>query len=214
MTRSRRGIAAAATVVLSYPAAIGVQFIAGSGAETVIHFMTGTGFVLLATSVFDFGLPRWINVVGAVAAAAFGGIFLLQGVCDVTGSESLRYVAFDLLGHHLERLLPELVYFWFVALLLLASWGKSRILGWLVMLVVVGLEVATLASLLFGVPMPTVKVQILLPFVWLLFESAESYPSTAVSRSGSRHGYRHRHHRPQADPMRSDSSSTRASQPH
>ena len=71
------------------------------------------------------GLPRWINVVGAVAAAAFGGIFLLQGVCDVTGSESLRYVAFDLLGHHVERLLPDVVYFWFVALLLLASWGMS-----------------------------------------------------------------------------------------
>jgi hypothetical protein len=173
--RSKRAFIGAAIVVLSYPLALGVGLI-GGGAETVIHLVMGTGFVVFAASVFDFALPRWINVVGAVAAATFGAIFLLQGVSDLTHLEALRYVAFDLLGHHVERLLPDVVYLWFVALLLLASTGWSRWLGWAVMLVVVGLEVATFVTLVLGAPMGSVKVLILLPFVWLLFESAKRVP--------------------------------------
>jgi len=173
--RSKRGFIGAAIIVLSYPLALAVGLI-GGGAETVIHLVMGPGFVVFAASVFDFALPRWINVVGAVAAAAFGTIFLLQGVSDLTQVEALRYVAFDLLGHHVERLLPDVVYVWFVALLLLASTGWSRWLGWAVMLVVVGLEVATFVTLVLGAPMGSVKVLILLPFVWLLFESAKRVP--------------------------------------
>ena len=173
--RSKRAFIAAAIIVLSYPLALGVGLI-GGGAETVIHLVMGTGFAVFAASVFDFALPRWINVVGAVAAATFGAIFLLQGVSDLTHVEALRYVAFDLLGHHVERLLPDVVYLWFVALLLLASTGWSRWLGWAVMLVVVGLEVATFVTLVLGAPMGSVKVLILLPFVWLLFESAKRVP--------------------------------------
>ena len=173
--RSKRAFIGAAIIVLSYPLALGVGLL-GGGAETVIHLVMGTGFVVFATSVFDFALPRWINVVGAVAAATFGAIFLLQGVSDLTQVEALRYVAFDLLGHHVERLLPDVVYLWFVALLLLASTGWSRWLGWAVMLVVVGLEAATFVTLVLGAPMGSVKVLILLPFVWLLFESGKRVP--------------------------------------
>ena len=172
--RSIHAFIGAATIVLSYPAALTVQQLFGGGAVTVIHFVTGAGFIIFATSVFDFSLPRWVNVVGAAAGGAFGLIFLLQGVSDITQLEDLRYVAFDVLGHHLERLLPDVVYLWFVALLLLSSEGRSRVLGWVVMLIVVGLEIATVASLLLGVAMPNVKVIVLLPFVWLLFESGES----------------------------------------
>ncbi|HEU4999437.1 MAG TPA: hypothetical protein VFT68_10865, partial [Lapillicoccus sp.] len=74
--RSRRAFIAAATIVGSYPAALVVQQLFGGGAETVIHLVTGAGFVLFAVSVFDFDLPRWVSWVGAVAAGAFGGIFL------------------------------------------------------------------------------------------------------------------------------------------
>ena len=42
------------------------------------------------------------------------------------------------------------------------------------MLIVVGVEIATVASLLLGFAMPNLKVIVLLPFVWLLFESAET----------------------------------------
>lgn len=171
--RTRRGFIGAATIVLSYPFALAVQSQFGGGAETVIHFVTGLGFLLFATSVFDFGLPRWISVLGAAAAAAFGTIFVLQGVADLTSLEGLRDVAFDLLGRHVERLLPDVVFLWFVALLLLGSAGKSRLLGCAVLLIVVSLEIATLVGVLLGGRLPNVKVIILLPFVWLLFESAE-----------------------------------------
>jgi hypothetical protein len=167
--------------VLSYPAAIVVQLLFGSGADTVIHLVMGAGFVIFATSVFDFDLPRWVNVIGSAAAGAFGVIFLLQGVSDLTHLEGLRHVAFDVLGHQLERLLPDVVYLWFIALLLGSSRGRSRILGWAVMLIVVGLEIATLASLLLGSPMASVKAIIFLPFVWLLFESAKQQPTRSVA---------------------------------
>src|SRR5690242_2407625 len=171
--RSRRAFIAAATIVLSYPAALAVEQLFGGGAETVIHLVTGAGFVLFATSVFDFGLPRWVSWVGAVAAGAFGGIFLLQGVSDVTHVEAVRVVAFDVLGHHLERFLPDVVYLWFIALLPWASTGRSRVLGWVVMTIVVASELAALAAVLFDLTLPNLKVVILLPFVWLLFEAAE-----------------------------------------
>jgi hypothetical protein len=179
--KSIRGLVAAATILLSYLAAIAVELLFGSGGDTVIHLVMGTGFVIFATSVFDFGLPRWVNIVGATAAGAFGAIFLLQGVSDLTHLEGLRYVAFDVLGHQVERLLPDVVYVWFVALLLGASQGKSRILGWAVMLIVVGLEIATLVSLLVDAPMVSPMVSLLLPFVWLLFESAQRQPTRSIA---------------------------------
>ena len=166
--------------MLSYPLAVATELLFGRGGDTVIHLMMGTGFVIFATSVFDFDLPRWVNVIGAAAAGAFGAIFLMQGVSDLTHLEGVRYLAFDVLGHEVERLLPDVVYIWFVALLLGASQGKSRVLGWVVMLTVVGLEIATLASLLLGVPMASVKVLVLLPFVWLLFESAKKRPTRSI----------------------------------
>jgi hypothetical protein len=176
--RSRRAFISAGAIVLSYPAAVAVQLLFGQGGDTVVHLVMGAGFVVFATSVGDFGLPRWVNVMGAAAAGAFGTIFLLQGVSDLTHVEPLRHVAFDVLGHELERLLPDVVYVWFVALLLVVSAGKSRFLGWAVMLIVVGLEIAALATLVLGVPMVSVEVLILLPFVWLLFESVKPVETT------------------------------------
>jgi hypothetical protein len=151
--------------------------------DTVIHFVMGGGFVIFATSVFDFDLPRWVNVICAAAAGAFGAIFLLQGVSDLTHLDGVRYVAFDVLGHQVERLLPDVVFLWFIALLLGASWGRSRILGWTVMVIVVGLEIATLVGLLFGVSLATGLLVILLPFVWLLFESAKQPTSSVPVRA-------------------------------
>lgn len=171
--RSPRAFIAAATIVGSYPAALAVQALVGGGAETVIHLVAGAGFGLFALSVVDFALPRWVNAIGAVASGLFGAIFLLQGISDLTDIEGVRVVAFDVLGHHVERLLPDVVYLWFVALLLWASTGRSRILGWVVMTIVVLTELATLAALIFDFTLPNLKVVILLPFVWLLFQSAK-----------------------------------------
>ena len=89
-------------------------------------------------------------------------------------------MAYDVLGHHVERFLPDVVYLWFVALLLLVSSGKSRILGWVVMAIVAATELAALAALVFSFELPNLNVVILLPFVWLLFESAERRALTPV----------------------------------
>ena len=189
--RSPRAFIAAATIVASYPGALAVQALVGGGAETVIHLVAGAGFGLFALSVVDFELPRWVNAIGAVAAGLFGAIFLLQGISDLTDIEGVRVVAFDVLGHHVERLLPDVVYLWFVALLLWASTGRSRILGWVVMTIVVLTELATLAALIFDFTLPNLKVVILLPFVWLLFESAKrptDQRSTQRRESMATHG--------------------------
>jgi hypothetical protein len=185
---SKRAFAGATTTVASYPAALAVQSLLGSGGVTVIHFMMGIGFIVFATSVFDFSMPRWVNAIGAATAGAFGGIFLLQGLADLTDLAGLRYVAFNVLGHLLERLLPDVVYLWFVALLLLFSKGRSRVLGGVVMVIVIGLEIAALVSILIGVPIPSVKLIILLPFLWLLFESAESKPRERSRRQMTKAG--------------------------
>jgi hypothetical protein len=181
--RSTRAFAAAATIVLSYPAALAVEQLVGGGSETVIHLVAGAGFLVFAVSVFDFALPRWVNGVGAAAVGAFGLIFLLQGVSDLTEVESVRVIAFDVLGHHVERFLPDVVYLWFLALLVWASSGRSRILGWVIMTLVVASELAALAALVFALTLPNLKIAVLLPFVWLLFESAERAPRPAVVRA-------------------------------
>ena len=128
---------------------------------------------MLAGAAFDFGLPRPVAWFGALTAATFGGIFLLQGVADALGEPTLYHFAFFVLGQQLERVLPDLIVVWFVALLLLGSEGKTRILGWVVMTIVVVGEVATLAGPLVGLDVPDIKIRWLLPFVWLLFESVK-----------------------------------------
>ena len=171
--RSTRGLAATITLLLTVPAAIAVAVITGGGAEPIIHFGIGAGMVMLATAAFDFGLPRPVAWFGAVTAGTFGGIFLLQGIADAIGNPDLYHFAFFVLGQQLERVLPDLIVVWFIALLLLGSEGKTRILGWVVMTVVVVGEIATLAGPLVGIDVPDIKVRWLLPFVWLLFESVK-----------------------------------------
>ena len=96
--------------LLTYPVAIAAGIIGGEdAATTVVHFMLGSAFVLLAAAMFDFGLNRWVTWLGATAAAIFGGTFLLQGVADLTGIAALHWLAFDILGQQLERILPDVV---------------------------------------------------------------------------------------------------------
>ena len=180
--RSTRGLAAAIILLLTVPVAIAVAVILGAGAEAVIHFGIGAGMVLLATAAFDFGLPRPVAWFGAATMGAFGGIFLLQGIADALGNERLYNFAFFVLGQAPERILPELILGWFVALLVLGSEGRTRILGAIILAVTIGWEVMTLAGPVIGFDVPDIKLRWLLPFVWLLFESAKAAPG-AASRS-------------------------------
>jgi hypothetical protein len=174
--RSVTGIAAAIVMLLAVPAAIGAEMIAPGSVEVVLHFAVGAGCVLLAAAMFDFGGPRWATVIGAAAAAAFGGIFLLQGTSQIVHNDALNTLAFDVLGQEIERLLPYVILAWFAVVLLAGSRGRSRILGWVVMSVVVGVEVLAVAGPIVGIHVDSQKLLFLLPFAWLLVESAKPAP--------------------------------------
>jgi hypothetical protein len=172
--QSPLGLLAALAFLSAVPIALGCQILFGSGAGTAIHFALAAGSVLLGLSVFDFELPRWINWIGCVAALALGTIFLLQAVAQLVPSESLNYVAYQVLGQWPEGWLPDVVIVWFVAMLVLDSQGKSRILGIVAVSIAVCFELYS-HILRFGGTSDTgsLKLLMLLPFVWLLFESTK-----------------------------------------
>jgi len=159
---------------MGVPISFGWQILFGSGAGTMIHVVLAAGSLLLAFSVFDFKLPRWMNWIGCAAGLALGTIFLLQAVALLIPNESLNYFAYGVLGQWPEGWLPDVVILWFVALLVFDSQGKSRIFG----IVAVSLAVCSeLYShiLRFGGTSDSgiLKLLMLLPFVWLLFESTK-----------------------------------------
>src|SRR5690349_8131497 len=125
--RSPIGFVAAVVALATYPLAIAAGITLGDqAAATTVHFVLGSAFVLLAVAMFDFGLARWVTWLGAAAAATFGVTFLLQGIADLTDIPVLDQNAFDVLGHQLERVLPDVVYVWFAALLLTGTAGLTR----------------------------------------------------------------------------------------
>jgi hypothetical protein len=172
--RSPLGLLAALTFLLGIPISFGWQILFGSGAGTMIHFVLAAGSLLLAFCVFDFELPRWMNWIGCAAALALGSIFLLQAVALVIPNESLNYFAYQVLGQWPEGWLPDVLILWFVALLVLDSQCKSRILGIVAVSIAVCFELYS-HILRFGGTSDSgiLKLLMLLPFVWLLFESTK-----------------------------------------
>ena len=144
----------------------------------MVHFVLGSAFVLLAAAMFDFGLNRWVTWLGATAAAMFGGTFLLQGVADLTEIAALHWLAFDVLGQQLERILPDVVYIWFAALLLTGSTGFSRLVGWVVVPTAVRPGAARSSSApRSGSMSRSSGLTIFAPFIWLL--SSRQAPGVA-----------------------------------
>jgi hypothetical protein len=172
--RSPLGLLAALIFLVGIPISFGWQILFGSGAGTMIHFVLAAGSLLLAFAVFDFELPRWMNWIGCAAGLALGTIFLLQAVALVIPNQSLNYFAYEVLGQWPEGWLPDVVVLWFVALLVFDSRGKTRILGIVAMSIAVCSELYS-HILRFGGTSPTeiLKLLMLLPFVWLLFESTK-----------------------------------------
>jgi hypothetical protein len=170
--RSPLSLLAALAFLLAVPIALGCQILFGSGAGTTIHFALAAGSLLLAFAVFDFKLPRWMNWIGCVAAFALGTIFLLQAVAQLVPNESLHYVAYQVLGQWPEGWLPDVVILWLVAMLVLDSQGKSRILGFIALSIAVCFELYSHILRYLGTSdTGGLKLLMLLPFVWLLFES-------------------------------------------
>jgi hypothetical protein len=172
--RSPLGLLAALTFLVGIPISFGWQILFGSGAGTMIHFVLAAGSLLLAFCVFDFKLPRLMNWIGCAAGLALGTIFLLQAVALLIPNESLHYVAYEVLGQWPEGWLPDVVILWFVAMLVLDSQGKSRILGIVAVSIALCFELYS-HILRFGGTSETgiLKLLMLLPFVWLLLESTK-----------------------------------------
>ena len=81
--KSRRGIWAAALLLLGLPVAVLSDTLLGAGGSAVIHLLFGLGFAFLSFSVFDFRTPRWITWIGSVSAGALAIIFLVQGLSEL-----------------------------------------------------------------------------------------------------------------------------------
>lgn len=177
--RSKIGFFAALSFLIAVPLALVVQIIFGSGADLIIHFGCGLGFVLSSIAVFDFKLPRWMNWIGSLATSAVGIIFLLQGVSNLMpNNDALFYLAFQVLGQGLEGWLIDLFILWFVAMLFMDSQSKTRVFGFIVMLILVPLEIYRIgATFLGGTPSGALKLVYLVAIVWFLFESAKKIPT-------------------------------------
>jgi hypothetical protein len=173
--RSPGAFLASVVLILALPVAILVQLLLGSGASLTMHVALTVGCVLLSLSAFDFDTPRWVAWIGRVAAGTFAAIFLLQAASELIRNDSFSYFALQVLGSWPERVLITLLALWLVAVSLSASRGNTRILGFAVMAVVVGVEAYNYVLLYLGEPL-AFKVLYLLPFVWLLFESRKRVP--------------------------------------
>jgi hypothetical protein len=176
--RSPRGFLGSLVLLLALPIAVLAQVLVGGGSGIAIHCALAAGCVLVAFSAFDFGTPRWLAWVGCVSASAFAAIFLVQGASALIGSESFSHFANEVLGFWPEKLLLSLLTIWLVGVLLTASRGKTRILGFVAMAIVVCVEAYVYFGLLYLGTNPfletaAVKLPYLLPFVWLLFESGK-----------------------------------------
>ena len=113
----------------------------------VVHLVLTIGMLLFVKAIFDFGLPRCMNIIGALSAALFGVVFLLQAVSSlVPQNAALDEFAFGLLGNWPEHLLVLGTDVWFVGLLLLGSEGRTRLIGWAIVPVATAYHLISVAG--------------------------------------------------------------------
>jgi hypothetical protein len=173
--RSPRGYLGSIVLLLALPVAVLVQVLLGSGSSLTMHVALTLGCTLVALSVFDFETPRWAAWMGRVAASALAAIFILQAASELIRNDSFSHFTLQILGNWPERVLITLLAFWLVVVLLSVSRGRTRILGFVVMAGVVGVEVYNYVLLYLGEANALAAVY-LLPFVWLLLESRKRQP--------------------------------------
>ena len=173
--RSPRGFLGSIVLLSALPIAVLVQVLFGSGSSLAMHLALTVGCTLLAFSAFDFETPRWVAWTGCAAAGAFAAIFLLQAASELIGNEAFGYFALQVLGDYPERVLKSVIIIWLVAVLLIASRGKTRILGFVAMAVVVGVEAYNYVLLFLGEE-PALTILYLMPFAWLLLETKKRQP--------------------------------------
>ena len=166
------GVASALAVLLAFPAAVLGQVL-GFDPGMTLHLFLGIGMLFLAYAAFQFDLPRWLAGAGCISATGLGVIFLLQSLTELTKNESLRSVAYGVLGQWPEGILGDLVVMWFVGPLSLTSSGRTKQVGLLTLPIVI---VVTLVKQIPGVAVaeavPAV-VLFMIAFAWFLFASLQ-----------------------------------------
>ena len=180
--RSIWAVAAAVTMLLSIPLAVASSGLGGNAPDIVVHVVLGTGMLLFVRAVFDFALPRWINVIGALSAGAFAVVFLLQAVSRLfPENAALDDLAFGLLGNWPELVLVLGIDAWFLGLLLLGTEGRTRLIGWALIPIITVYHLISMAGIILAISVPSLGVlSLLLPFVWLLIEAAKRGESAGL----------------------------------
>jgi hypothetical protein len=182
--RSIWAVAAALTLLLSFPAAVASSVLGEDVPEIVVHIVLGTGMLLFAKAIFDFGLPRWLSWVGALSAGALGAIFLVQAISLlVPNNDALYDVAFPVLGQWPERLLPLGYLAWFMGLLLVGTEGRTRLVGWALIPIVTVYQLISVAGAILAIDVPNIRLVFFVPFVWLLMEGAKRAPGAVGPRT-------------------------------
>lgn len=172
--RSPHGFFAALALLFTAPFALLGQAVFGINTEITVHFLLALTSGLVVLAVFDFELPQWITWLGCASSSAAGAVFLLQGVSVLIPNDALFYLAFRVLGQQLESAFIDGLILWFVGLLLGDSQGKTRLFGIAAVSIVVCSELYRNALAYLGAePIDMLKAALLLPFVWLLLESAK-----------------------------------------
>lgn len=183
--RSPRGFLGSIVFLLAVPMAILTQVFVGSGSGTVVHFALAAGSVLVASAVFDFETPRWMAWIGCASMTGLALIFFLQAASLLLGNDALYSFSYQVLGDWPERVLPDLFILWLAALLM-ASRGRTKVIGLVAVAVVVCVELYSYGLLFLGASAstlaPGLKVLYLLPFVWILSESRKRVPKKGSRR--------------------------------
>ena len=185
--RSTRGLFASVAFLLAFPLTALYQMLLGTGVEAVIHGVLALGSALMSFAIFDFKTPRWATWMGSVSTGVLAIVFVLQGASEATHNEALTYLAYQVFGQRLEGLLVDLFMAWCVVVLVIDSQATTRVLGIVAMATVACVKAYSIGLAYHGTSLdaeaPMLKILWLMPFVWILCESAtgKRFRSEAVT---------------------------------
>lgn len=169
---SVRGAIGALLLLLALPITAAVQVVAPENGEVVIHGVLAIGTFLIGQSVFDFRMPRWLNLTAWLAATVLAAIFLAQGLAAVTQNELLHNVAYSReIGGWGEGLTLSIVMLWFMGVATTLHRGLTKWFGVVSAGAVAGLSLwALVAGPASGTP-EALRLLFLLPIGWYLYVS-------------------------------------------
>jgi hypothetical protein len=168
---SPRTFAGAIILLLGVPIGFASSILFDAGASAILHIVLGACFLLIASAVFDFRLPPWMNWTGGVGIAAAGVVFLLQGISDIIHSQPFANFAYGVLGQYLEKALGYAFILWCIALVFFDSRGRPRLAGFAALALLIVVEIYSYAVVFSGgVPSEAVKLLYLPLFIWLMLE--------------------------------------------